>query len=82
LGPSFEIGSSFSQDATPLLTTVLAVGLPFSFSKLCTRQHVCSAREKSLEILHHGRELNPDHREDRQGDSFILPLRYCDGYIY
>ena len=24
-----------------------------------------SAREKSLKILRHGRELNPDHREDR-----------------
>jgi len=31
---------------------------------------VWSAREKSLEILRRGRELNPGHREDRQRDSF------------
>ena len=35
-----------------------------------------SAREKSLEILYHGWELNPDHGEDRQWDTFILPLSY------
>jgi len=32
------------------------------FPELCTRKHMRSAREKSLEILRHGRELNPGHR--------------------
>jgi len=37
-----------------------------------------SAREKSLEILRHGWELNPSHGEDRQWDALILPLSYHD----
>ena len=37
---------------------------------------VWSAKEKSLEILRHGRKLNPGHGEDRQWDTFILPLSY------
>ena len=32
--------------------------------------------EKSLEILHHVRELNPGHREDRQWGTFIFSLSY------
>jgi len=35
----------------------------------------------SPEILHHGWKLNLDHREERQGDIFILPLRYHDMYF-
>ena len=34
---------------------------------------VCSVREKYLEILHRGNELNPGHREDRQ---WAIPLSY------
>jgi len=34
---------------------------------------VWSAREKSLEILRHGGELNPGHGEDRQ---WAIPLSY------
>ena len=37
-----------------------------------------SARETSLKITRHGRELNPGHREDRQWDTFVLPLSYHD----
>ena len=37
-----------------------------------------SPREKSLEILHHGWEVNPGHWENRQWDTFILPLSYHD----
>ena len=36
---------------------------------------VWSAREKSLR---HGWELNPGHEENRQGNTFILPLCYHD----
>ena len=36
---------------------------------------VWSAREKSLEILRRGWELNPGHREDRQ---WAIPLSYHD----
>jgi len=36
---------------------------------------VRSAREKSLEVLPHGWELNPGHREDRQ---WAIPLSYHD----
>jgi len=36
---------------------------------------VWSAREKSLEILRRGWELNPDHRKDRQ---WAIPLSYHD----
>ena len=36
---------------------------------------VWSAREKSLEILHRGWELNPGHREDRQWDRQTLSYR-------
>jgi len=43
-----------------------------------TGWQVWSAREKSLEILHCGWELNPGHGEDRQCDTFILPLSYHD----
>jgi len=32
----------------------------------CTRRHTLSAREKSLEILRDGWELNPGHREDSE----------------
>ena len=39
---------------------------------------VWPAREKSLELHCHGWELNPGQREDRQWDSFILPLSYHD----
>jgi len=35
-------------------------------------------QKKSLEILRHGWELNPGLGEDRQWDSFILPLSYRD----
>ena len=35
-----------------------------------------SAREKTLKILRHVRELNWGHREDRQWDSFHFPLSY------
>jgi len=35
----------------------------------------------SPEILHHGWKLNLDHSEERQGDIFILPLRYHDMYF-
>ena len=37
-----------------------------------------SARENSLGILCHGWELNPGHGKDRQWDSFIFPLSFCD----
>jgi len=44
---------------------------------------VLSTRENSLEILHLCRELNPGHREDRQWDTFVLPLSYHDcHYLY
>jgi len=39
---------------------------------------VWSARKKSIETLHHGWELKPRHREDRQRDTFVLPLSYHD----
>jgi len=39
---------------------------------------VWAARENSLETLHQGWEMNSDHREDRQGDAFILSLSYYD----
>jgi len=42
----------------------------------CTR--AWSAREKFLKILRHGWELNPGYGEDRQWDTFILPLSYHD----
>jgi len=32
--------------------------------ELCTRQHMSSAREKSLEILRHGPKLNASDRAD------------------
>ena len=37
-----------------------------------------SARQNSLEIPSNGREFNPGQREDRQWDTFILPLSYHD----
>ena len=39
---------------------------------------VWSTREKSLEILRHGQELNPAQGEDGQWDPFIFPLSYHD----
>jgi len=74
--PSFTVLSQ--EGATPLSMTVSAVDLAFSRSRLWTRQHVWSARKKSLEILRHSRKMNPGHRENRQWGSFILPLSYRD----
>jgi len=45
---------NFSKGA-PLRSLVLP--------ELCTRQHMWSAREESLEILRHGRGLNPGYSE-------------------
>ena len=42
----------------------------------CVR--ACSTREKYFEILRHGMELNPGHREDRQWNRVILPLTCHD----
>jgi len=68
----------FTRGATPLSSTVSVVGPAFSPPRLCVRQCVWSAREKSLEILCHGRKMSPGHREDSPWDSFLLPLRHCD----
>jgi len=40
--------------------------------ELCTRQHMWSVREKSLEILRHGQELNPEPRP-RGGQTVRYP---------
>jgi len=45
---------------------------------LCNSIGMWSARGKTFWILRHGRELNPGHGEDRQWDTFILPLSYHD----
>ena len=37
-----------------------------------------SAKEKSLQMLCHNRELNPDQGENRRWDTFIPPLSYHD----
>jgi len=50
----------------------------FSYASSEWVGRVWSAREKSLEILRHGWELHPSHREDRQWDSFFLPPSYHD----
>ena len=37
-----------------------------------------SAREKFLKVVRHGRELNRGYGDDKNWDTFILPLSYHD----
>jgi len=49
-----------------------------SFSALGRYGRMWPAREESLEILRHGRELNPGQGKDWQWNTFILSLSYHD----
>jgi len=54
---------------------------PFSATLAQDNWQSVFSQAKSLEILRHGWDLNPGHREDRQWDAFILPLSYHDWLI-
>jgi len=60
-----ETEGLFPRGATPLL------GIPWTLYKAAQ----VISREKSLGILHHGRELNSGHRENRR---WAIPLSYYD----